>query len=107
MTVEPEVIPVLRGLSHAWAFWCALAAAIALVIGAPTGEARAAVSIYGVGLCGLFGGSALYHRWRGDPRWRPNPWPGTFGFHEVFHVFVIAAAVTHFVAIAGWVVPEG
>jgi hemolysin III len=32
---------------------------------------------------------------------RPNPWPRTFGFHEVFHTLVIAAAVVHFVAIAG------
>ena len=32
---------------------------------------------------------------------RPNPWPRTYGFHEVFHTLVIAAAVVHFVAIAG------
>jgi hemolysin III len=32
---------------------------------------------------------------------RPNPWPRTFGFHEVFHALVIAAALVHFVAIAG------
>jgi hemolysin III len=32
---------------------------------------------------------------------RPNPWPRTFGFHEVFHTLVIVAAVVHFVAIAG------
>ncbi|HET6623965.1 MAG TPA: hemolysin III family protein [Gaiellaceae bacterium] len=30
----------------------------------------------------------------------PNPFPATFGFHEVFHVLVIAAAVTQFVAVA-------
>ena len=38
---------------------------------------------------------------------RPNPWPTTFGFHEVFHALVVAAALTHFVAIAGWVIPRG
>jgi hemolysin III len=38
---------------------------------------------------------------------RPNPWPTTFGFHEVFHALVIAAALTHFVAMAGWVIPAG
>jgi hemolysin III len=38
---------------------------------------------------------------------RPNPWPSTFGFHEVFHALVIAAALTHFVAMAGWVIPSG
>jgi len=30
----------------------------------------------------------------------PNPFPATFGFHEVFHLFVIAAAATQFVALA-------
>lgn len=38
---------------------------------------------------------------------RPDPWPATFGFHEVFHVFVVAAAATHVVAMAGWVLPAG
>ena len=37
---------------------------------------------------------------------RPNPVPATFGYHEVFHVLVVAAAVAHFVAIAAFVVPE-
>jgi hemolysin III len=35
---------------------------------------------------------------------RPDPWPRVFGFHEVFHAFVIAAALVHFVAMAGWVI---
>jgi hemolysin III len=30
----------------------------------------------------------------------PNPFPATFGFHEVFHVLVVAAAVTQFVALS-------
>jgi hemolysin III len=30
----------------------------------------------------------------------PNPFPATFGFHEVFHVLVIAAAATQFVALS-------
>jgi hemolysin III len=38
---------------------------------------------------------------------RPDPWPSTFGFHEVFHALVVAAAVIHFVAMAGWVIPAG
>jgi hemolysin III len=205
-----EVVPRLRGLLHAWAFWFALAAAVALIAVAPDARARIAAGIYGVGLCALFGASAIYHRWRGNPRWKPvlrridhstifvfiaasytpisllvlndplrvivlasvwagalagvamsiawinaprvlvalcyvavgwvaivalpqlfssrglgmpllllgggllyslgaaayatkkpNPWPRTFGFHEVFHALVIAAALLHFVAIAG------
>jgi hemolysin III len=30
---------------------------------------------------------------------RPDPLPETFGFHEIFHLFVIAAAVCHFVVV--------
>jgi hemolysin III len=30
----------------------------------------------------------------------PNPFPATFGFHEIFHLLVIAAAVTQFVAVS-------
>ena len=37
---------------------------------------------------------------------RPNPAPATFGYHEIFHLFVIGAAVVHFVAIAAFVVPQ-
>jgi hemolysin III len=32
---------------------------------------------------------------------RPNPWPRVFGYHELFHLLVLAAAVTHYVAILG------
>jgi len=211
-----EAVPRLRGLLHAYAFWFAVAAAIALVVTAPDGRARLAAAIYGVGLCGLFAASATYHRWRRDPRWksvlrrvdhsmifvfiaasytpvallvldgptgwtllaaawagalagvalslvwigaprvlfagtyvalgwvailalpqlvarlplaplvligaggllytigavvyatrRPDPWPRVFGFHEVFHALVIAAAAMHFVAMAGWIIPAG
>jgi hemolysin III len=213
--VADEVIPRLRGLLHAHAAWVAAAASVVLVALAPTGGARVAALIYGAGLIALFSASALYHRWRGDPRWKPwlrrldhstifvfiaasytpvgllvldgtlqtvvlvsvwagaaagvtlslawisaprwlvaasylavgwvavialpelwsevgaapflllaaggalyslgaavyairkpNLWPRTFGFHEVFHALVIAAALAHFVAMAGWVVPS-
>jgi len=30
---------------------------------------------------------------------RPNPWPTTFGFHEVFHTATVLAALCHYVAI--------
>jgi hemolysin III len=214
--MEALDIPRLRGVTHAYAFWLAVVAAVALVAFAPAGAARTAAAVYGVGLCALFGGSGLYHRWRWHPRWRPllrrvdhstiyvfiaasytpvgmlvlsgavqwivlvtvwagaaagvtlsvawinaprsvcavcylalgwvavialpqlttelpvialaliggggvlytigaivfalgrpNPWPAVFGFHEIFHVFVILAAVAHFVAMAGWIVPSG
>ena len=215
MTTTEDILPRLRGVLHFYALWCSLAAGAVLVLLAPGGEARAAAVIYGAGLAALFGCSALYHRWPGNPRYkpllrrldhstiyafiaasstpaallvldsplsavvlvtawvgaaigiafslcwidaprwlaavtylavgwagvvafpglvrevgitpalllalggllytvgaivyatqRPNPWPRTFGFHEVFHALVIAAAVTHFAAIAGWVIPS-
>jgi hemolysin III len=210
-----EVIPRLRGVFHAYAFWAAVVAATVLVALAPTAQARLAAAIYGAGLCALFAASGLYHRWRWSPRWkpllrrldhstiylfiaasstpiamlvledttrvvvlasvwsgaalgilfalawidaprmltsatylacgwvaviaipqllvkvgvaafvlflvggilysvgatiyaarRPDPWPHTFGFHELFHLLVIAAALTHFIAMAGWVLPH-
>lgn len=211
-----DLIPILRGVSHALAAPFALAATAVLVAIAQPGTSRAAALVYGAGLCVLFTGSALFHRLRCSPqvrsilarvdhsaiyvfmaasytpvglivlqgwgRWtvlsvvwagalggvalslawvtaprllftltylglgwvlviafpqliprmdaaplllllaggllysagavvyatrRPDPWPSTFGFHEVFHALVIAAAVTHFVAMAGWVIPAG
>jgi hemolysin III len=54
----------------------------------------------------LFGGGLLYtigafvHAFR----W-PDPWPRVFGFHEIWHVFVLAAAALHFACIAFVVVP--
>jgi hemolysin III len=208
-------VPILRGVSHFWAFWCALVATVALVALAPP-AARGAALVYGAGLCLLFAGSASFHRlrcgpglrsllcridhsaififiaasytpvsllvldgptgwtlfaaawagalagvalslvWIGAPRvlfagtyvalgWiallampelvarlpvvplvlmagggvlytvgavvyatrRPDPWPRVFGFHEVFHALVIAAAAMHFAAMAGWIIPAG
>jgi hemolysin III len=213
--VLEEVIPRLRGLLHAYAFWFAAVAAAVLVTLAPNAQARIAAAIYGAGLCSLFAASGLYHRWRWSPRWkpllrrvdhstiyifiaatstpiallvldgtirlvvllsvwigaalgiafalawinaprlltagtylavgwvgvvavpqllskvgvapfvlflaggvlysagatiyalrRPDPWPRVYGFHEVFHTLVIAAALVHFVAMAAWVVPH-
>ena len=36
---------------------------------------------------------------------RPNPSPAVFGYHEVFHALVIAAAVTHYAVVAVYVLP--
>ena len=38
---------------------------------------------------------------------RPDPAPTVFGYHEVFHALVIGAALLHFIAVAGWVLPRG
>ena len=61
---------MLRGVSHQWAFWCALGAAAGLVAFAPGGAARAAALVYGAGLCAMLAASALYHRWNCSPRVR-------------------------------------
>ncbi|HEV2776789.1 MAG TPA: hemolysin III family protein [Solirubrobacteraceae bacterium] len=210
-----DLIPRLRGVSHAAAFLLAVAGAIILLVLADGTRATVAVVVYGIGLVALFGGSALYHRWPGPRRFkpllrridhstifvfiaasytpvalivldgplawvllvgawggalagvafslgwidaprplvaasylalgwlaviatpqlvsaldavpvalfvaggvlysagaivyarrRPDPWPRTFGFHEVFHALVILAAAAHYVAMIGWIVPE-
>jgi hemolysin III len=38
---------------------------------------------------------------------RPNPNPAVFGYHEVFHLFVIAAAIAQYSAIAFFALPKG
>lgn len=37
---------------------------------------------------------------------RPNPNPAIFGYHEIFHLFVIAAAIAHFSAVAFFALPQ-
>jgi hemolysin III len=207
-TVSPvPARPRLRGVLHQHAFFAALTAAALLIAAAPSAEARGAALVYALGLCGLLGTSALYHRvtwsagarrwmrrldhsmifvliaatltpvavivledplrtvllavawggalggvavellWPGAPKWvvtglclaigwagvpavpqlvafaptvlvllaaggvlytvgaviyavgRPNPIPAVFGYHEIFHAFVIAAAALHFAAV--------
>ena len=34
---------------------------------------------------------------------RPNPFPGVFGYHELFHALVVVAVAMHYAAIAFWV----
>ena len=56
------------------------------------GVAAAVLGVVGAGLYSV-GALAYATTW-------PNPFPSTFGFHEVFHVLVVAAAVTQFVALS-------
>ena len=37
---------------------------------------------------------------------RPNPVPGVFGYHEVFHALVVAAAAAHFAVVAAYALPR-
>jgi hemolysin III len=36
---------------------------------------------------------------------RPNPMPGVFGFHELWHLFVVAGSACHFWAVLGYIAP--
>lgn len=56
------------------------------------GVAVAVLLLVGAGLYTL-GALAYATTW-------PNPSPGWFGFHEVFHLLVVVAAVTQFVAVS-------
>jgi hemolysin III len=38
---------------------------------------------------------------------RPRLWPRVFSYHEVFHVFVVAAATLHFIVVARYVMNFG
>jgi hemolysin III len=70
------------------------------------GELPAAIGWLGV--AGLAGGGLLYtlgaivyaSGW-------PNPSPKVFGYHEVFHAMVLAAAAMHYAVIAFAVLPHG
>ena len=46
-------------------------------------------------------GAAIY------ARERPNPRPGVFGYHELFHALVLAAASIHYAVVAFVVLPLG
>ena len=38
---------------------------------------------------------------------RPDPYPGVFGFHEIWHLFVIGGALCHFLMVLFYIVPYG
>jgi hemolysin III len=87
-----------------------LVATIYVVLGflsaAVFGQLPAAIGWLGV--AGLAGGGLLYTV--GAVVYasgRPNPVPAIFGYHEIFHVLVIAAAALHYAVIAFAVLPRG
>jgi hemolysin III len=79
---------------------------LGLVSGAIVGELPAAIGWLGAAGLALGGllyivGAVIY------ASGRPNPWPRIFGYHEVFHALVIAAAALHYAVIAFAVLPRG
>jgi hemolysin III len=80
--------------------------ALGLVSAAIMGELPAAIGWLGV--AGLATGGLLYVV--GAVIYasgRPDPVPKVFGYHEVFHALVIAAAALHYAVIAFAVLPHG
>ena len=59
----------MRGRLHEVAFFVSIPAGVALVALADTGKARFAAAVFAVGLAGVFGASAAYHRvaWSARP----------------------------------------
>jgi hemolysin III len=75
--------------------WIALAAAPALFQVMPAGGMAwvlAGALVYSAG--------ALIYGLK-----RPNPVPGVFGFHELWHLFVMAGSACHFWAVLGYIAP--
>jgi len=76
--------------------WCALAVMPQLVRGLSGGGF---VLILAGGACYTAGAVCYALR-------RPNPVPGVFGYHEVFHALTVAGAALHFAAIAAYALPR-
>ena len=73
--------------------WIALVAASEIVseyLGGPL-----ALLVAG-GLLYTIGGLVYASRW-------PNPWPRVFGYHEVFHAFVVAGSAVHYSAVVAYI----
>jgi hemolysin III len=93
--MDAGVKPRLRGVSHQWAFFAALVAGAALIVFAPGGTARAAAGVYALGLCAMFGASALYHRIDWPPR--PRKWMRRLDHSMIF--VLVAGTYTPFAAL--------
>jgi hemolysin III len=99
------VKPRLRGVSHQYAFFVALAAGAALVVLARGGEARVAAGVYALSLSAMFGASALYHRIDWSPR--PAAWLRRLDHSMIF--VLVAGTYTPFAVLVlapalGWTV---
>jgi hemolysin III len=79
---------------------------LGLVCAAVFGQLPATIGWLGV--AGLAGGGLLYTAGAiVYASGRPDPAPATFGYHEVFHLLVVAAAALHYAVIAFAVLPRG
>ena len=76
--------------------WCALAVVPQLVHG--LGGGGFALVLAGGG---AYTAGALVYALR-----RPDPFPGTFGYHEVFHTLTVVGAALHYAALAAFALPR-
>ena len=79
--------------------WRGLGLAMYLGLGwlAVVAAPQLAASLSGLELVLLFGGGVLYTVGAVVlASNRPNPWPATFGYHEVWHAFVVGAGACHY-----------
>ncbi len=74
--------------------WLALAAVSPLLMALPLG---ALVWLLAGGLS--YTGGAIIYALK-----RPDPWPRTFGFHALWHLFVLIGSACHFVMVLAYVV---
>ena len=84
----PPIKPLAAALYVALG-WAAGPDAFTLAAALPPG---AGPLILGGGVLYTLGALTYALRW-------PNPFPATFGYHEVFHAAVVAAAALHFAAV--------
>ncbi|TEB10428.1 hemolysin-III related [Pelotomaculum sp. FP] len=75
--------------------WIALVPFIQLVRNLPSG----AIALMVAGGVFYTVGAAIY-----ATKWL-NFFPNRFGFHEIFHLFVMAGSITHFIMMARYIVP--
>lgn len=88
----PRIISTLLYIGMGWVAILALPAFLSLLPWTATGLLISGGLLYTTG--------GLVYAWR----W-PNPFPRVFGYHEVFHLFVIAAGALFTVVIWVWALP--
>jgi hemolysin III len=87
----------LTALVYVAVGWIGALGVPAIVVEAGVG----AGALIGVGGAFYTAGAVVY------ARQRPDPNPAVFGYHEIFHVLVVAAAAAHFAAVAIYALPAG
>ncbi len=94
------VKPLMRGRSHEYAFIASLTLAPIMIVLAPGVAPRFVVAVYVVGITGLFGISALYHR----PAWGPT---GHALMRRLDHSMIFIAISATYTPIAVFALDDG